>query len=391
MEHLQGLLVAIGDGQRLRIADEDAFVVVVEDFALEGDAVADVDGRAVFLFLGVLEAFGKDLQQCVKAADLCAVRCRVMRVQRAREAVDFVDALEVGCDLVDALVQAVVRQILLEREEFARADLGNRAGRRQRVRQDGRDAFQQTFLRIFVKHAVQLVERGDVDEQRGVVFAVQAIVVCVLEAGHEHAAIAHEARDGVDEAEVALEDFLLQFVVHVLEIADEADDLAVFVDRELRRADLVRHAGDDALAERAVDDAAVLDDIKLVVLERLVVDVPADFFVRLAEHGVDGREAIVVEERLARAEEAAVSVFPENLEIRMLEERRPDWRRAVALRALEQALVEVRGLEQQFQVFFEIVLVRECVAAHEQEERLAVPLIEDEAREFHPHVAAVRA
>ena len=391
LQDAEHLLVAVGELVCFGVDDGDTFIEIIKALAVECDAVADVDGRAVVLLLGVLQAFHQELEERVKAQRFRAVRRRVMRIERAGEAVDFVDGMDVVRDLRDAFVEAVVAHVFLEDEERAAADMRDGGRWRHDACEDVRDVLQKLFLRVIAEYLVELVKCRDVDDERCEIFAVLAVVVDVLQAGHQHAAVPHEPCHGVGQEEVALHVVFLRSGIDVFEMTDEADNLAVLVNRRFRCADGVELAANEAVADGATDDAPFVDDVVLVVVERIVVDVPADFLVRLAEDGVDGVKAVVVEERAARAEEAAVLVFPEQVELRVLEERAPERQQVIALVLVAEILVEARTFVDEAQEVLIARLLGERVAAHEQEVGLSRLAVEHEECELHPHVAAVGA
>ena len=61
LQDAEHLLVAVGELVRFGVDDGDAFIEVIKALAVECDAVSDVDGRAIVLFLGVFEAFHQEL------------------------------------------------------------------------------------------------------------------------------------------------------------------------------------------------------------------------------------------------------------------------------------------------------------------------------------------
>ena len=169
-----------------------------------------------------------------------------------------------------------------------------------------------------------LVVGGDVEDDGEVVLAVLAVVRLVLRAGHEHAAVVHEPRLRIDETEIVLEIRLGRRVVEILEVAHEADDTPLLVDGELRGADGVRDAAYEAVTKHAAEGLSLVEDGALVLVERRVVDVPSHFMIGLADEILGGAQAVVVEERLARAEEAARAILPEELEVCLCEQCGPE-------------------------------------------------------------------
>ena len=83
---------------------------------------------------------------------------------------------------------------------------------------------------------------------------------------------------------------------------------------------------DDALALLVDLRDALLHDGEFRTMHGIVIDMPADFGIRLAEDVVHGLEAVRVEEAARRPAEAQVLVLPEEVDTLRLHEAFPEHR-----------------------------------------------------------------
>ena len=155
-------------------------------------------------------------------------------------AVELLGGMDGLRDPQQGLLHGVILLFLVEYKETAAADPGETAALRQIGVQDGQDALQQVMAEAGTVLQADGIVFRHVEEQCGIILAVQPVFVRVLQGIHEYATVAEEFRLGVDETDAF---FLLLLLCRQRlwagEEDEDADDLIVFPDGVLRYLDFL--------------------------------------------------------------------------------------------------------------------------------------------------------
>lgn len=148
-----------------------------------------------------MQALDQEAQQAVDAADLGAVALGVVQEEVAGMAVDGFDIMDLLYELQQGLLDGGILLRLGKDEEAAAADAGDAAGGWQVLLEERDDFLQQMLSEALAVLHADGVKLRHIDERRRVVVAMQPVLVGVLQAVHEHAAVTEESCLLVDEAE----------------------------------------------------------------------------------------------------------------------------------------------------------------------------------------------
>ena len=376
------------------IAHGDSFVHVVELSPVEGDAVADVVGFAAFLEFLVIQTFHEEVQHAVEVLGLGAPCGRIAQVEGAVVSVDLGDFMDILGELDEVLVDGFGILSFDEAEEIAAfADMAECAFLYVEGIKRFLDAFQEFLPDLRAVHADGGIEVGHVEHDSAEVFSMEAVVVRILEACHHHAAEAEKSSVRIGEADLDLLLLAPESFVDVVEVAGEADDFIAVINREFRGSNGVQYAFDDAVADDVAFHASMTEDGPFVVLVRAFVDMPAHVFVRLAED-VFQLQAVVIEESVRSAFEAAVLVLPEELDAGEVEERLQgivDENLAVLLVVVPCFISwhVAEGFEEFRHFLFSFAEAFHGGVSEAEEKVLGLGFIENDGVEFFPAVVAV--
>ena len=313
----------------------------------------------------------------------------VVQEERAVVPVDLLDGVDLLREVQDGLLQAHVLCRLGEDEETAVADAGKAAGRGDCLPHQRDDLLQQVLAEhLAVLHADGVILRY-VEQQRRVVVAVQPELVGVLQAVHEHAAVAQKPRLLVDEAERERALAVLGSICEGVKADEDADDLAALADGIGGATDLLEAVADAQGFVHIEQRLARAHDLFLVLFRVARVQQPAEIVIRLAEDLRDILDAAPLEEGPARPAEAVLAVLPEELDAQVVHEDMPDGGRHRVRPCGEELLREAVCFEHLPDDGLTVGLAAHEIPAEADEHLARGRLDERHAREVHPAVAAV--